>query len=263
MITLNNGDSLIAKLEGVVTANQPTYYVSFLDTLDVPGNSKGVLNSTSEVTIVSTPATDVKRLVSLGTIFNKDTTNVTVLLQVANGLDRTTLLRKTLLPNTKLEFGKDGYKSEGVDLAEALQGLTTPANLVNLCFTGASIYATVGEDVAIGDILYLKSDGKFWKADADVAGTTNGLVVLATTTILTNASGVLLTNGYIKNTSWSFTPGVPLYISATPGNATTTAPTSARLVGYAYSSNIINFHPEPLSSGLSEDDVISLILSYT
>lgn len=262
MITLNNGDSLIAKLENVVTANQPSYYVSFLDTDDMPGNSKGLLNSTSEVTIVGTPGVTEQRMIDIGTIFNKDTTDIAVVLQVANGANRYTLVRKVCVPNDKLEFGKLGYKAEGRDLAEALQGLSDPTSLVNLGFIGSSVYAIIGENVAIGDVLYLKSDGKFWKADADSLTTTSGMLAMATTTILANASGVLLREGYIKNTAWTMTPGVELYVSTSPGNPTTVAPTLKRVVGYSFSSNVINFNTGVLS-GLSENDVINLIVSYS
>jgi hypothetical protein len=63
----------------------------------------------------------------------------------------------------------------------------TPANLG---YSGVSFTATAGENVAIGDVCYMKSDGKYWLAKADVATTKMPGVVIATGTISANATGV-------------------------------------------------------------------------
>jgi hypothetical protein len=52
----------------------------------------------------------------------------------------------------------------------------------------------VGEDVAIGDILYLKSDGKFWKASNTSYALASGSLRIATEVILTDASGLVASN---------------------------------------------------------------------
>ena len=105
---------------------------------------------------------------------------------------------------------------------------------------------TVGEAVAIADLLYMKSDGKYHKADADAATTMPG-VVMAMEAISANASGRLLHYGYYRDDSWSWTVGGLLYVSPTPGNPTQTRPTGSgqqvQVVGHAIASNIIFFKP--------------------
>jgi len=46
-------------------------------------------------------------------------------------------------------------------------------------YTGWKINATAGETVVFPNLCYFKNDGKFWKTDADAAGTTEGLLAIA------------------------------------------------------------------------------------
>ena len=114
-------------------------------------------------------------------------------------------------------------------------------------FNGIIINDTVGEDVAIGDVLYLKNDGKWWQADADAEATTKGAIVMATDTILADADGVLLLMGFIRDDSWTWTVADELYVSCTPGNPTDTQPAGAgdvvRIVGWAMTATIVYFNP--------------------
>jgi len=107
---------------------------------------------------------------------------------------------------------------------------------------------TAGESVVIGDVCYLKSDGKFWKVDADAEATTKGFLVMATTSISADATGIFLLNGFIRDDTWTWTIGAELFCSTTPGNPTETQPSATgdivRLVGYAYSADIIYFNPD-------------------
>lgn len=115
-------------------------------------------------------------------------------------------------------------------------------------YSGTTISATAGEAVAIGDVCYLKSDGKFWKADADAESSSDGMLSMATAAISADASGVFLLKGLYRDDTWSWTTGSKLYISTTPGNPTATAPSETgdivRLVGYAYTADIVYFNPD-------------------
>lgn len=122
-----------------------------------------------------------------------------------------------------------------------------PAITTNLGYNGVFWSAAAGESVAFGDVCYLKSDGKFWKADADAETTAKGLLAMATAIIDANASGLFLQKGFIRNDSWNFTIGAELFVPLTPGNPAETKPSVVgdivRIVGYSYSANIIWFDP--------------------
>ena len=53
--------------------------------------------------------------------------------------------------------------------------------------------------------------------------------------------------GYIRDDTWAWTIGAPLYISVTPGNATATAVSGnadiKRIIGHAMSADVIYFNP--------------------
>ena len=108
--------------------------------------------------------------------------------------------------------------------------------------------AIAGEDVTFPDLCYLKSDGKYWKADADAIATTEGELVIVLETIAADATGDFLKRGYLRNNSWSFTIGDILYVDTISGSVTTTRPNSigdcVRRIGSVHKTNIIWFAPE-------------------
>lgn len=116
----------------------------------------------------------------------------------------------------------------------------------DLTVTGIISRDTVGENVVFGELLYMKSDGKYWRADADAAATMPASV-LATEVINADANGYLLHQGYVRDDSWNWTTGDLLYTSATVGDVTVTAPAGAgdqvQVVGYAVSADIMYFDP--------------------
>jgi len=58
---------------------------------------------------------------------------------------------------------------------------------------------------------------------------------------------VALSGSFVRDDSWSWTPGVPLYMSGTLGAITATKPTGSgdvvRTVGYAVHADYIFFSP--------------------
>jgi hypothetical protein len=115
-------------------------------------------------------------------------------------------------------------------------------------WSGTTMSAVAGETVALGDLCYLKSDGKFWLADADAQATADGMLAIATAAIAGDATGVFLLRGLFRDDTWAWTVGGKLYISATPGNPTQTAPSTTgqilRVVGHAYSADVLYFNPD-------------------
>jgi hypothetical protein len=118
-------------------------------------------------------------------------------------------------------------------------------------YSGIVATYTAGETMAIGEVGYLKSDGKIWKAKGDAVGTSGGcLLVMATAAVSAAATGTFLLYGYFRDDStFAMTPCVAQYISAaTAGTITETAPSTAgqmvRIVGYAQTADIICFCPD-------------------
>lgn len=104
----------------------------------------------------------------------------------------------------------------------------------------------VGENVVFGNILYIKSDGKLWKADT--SGTdTYPVLYMATETKTADATCNVLKYGYVKNTSWNWTVGGILYLSTT-GQITQTQPSTTdyivQVIGIAINATTINFNPQ-------------------
>jgi hypothetical protein len=113
--------------------------------------------------------------------------------------------------------------------------------------SGATTTLTAGEDLVIGDVCYVKSDGKMGKADADAIATSSALF-MATGTIANNASGTFLAWGLLRDDSaYNFTIGGLVYLSTTPGGITQTAPSGTddviQILGVAMTADIVFFTP--------------------
>ncbi len=107
---------------------------------------------------------------------------------------------------------------------------------------------TAGENLVFGNLAYWKSDSKWWKTDADVAATTNGILGIALETINADATGKILLYGFVRDDDWDWTVGQWLYVSLTTGEITGTAPAESgdqvRKIGVAYTADIIFFNPD-------------------
>ena len=111
--------------------------------------------------------------------------------------------------------------------------------------------ATVGESVAFPNLLYLKSDGKWWLADADAAATMPGLrMALESKTADQTCS--MLVAGRVRDDDWAWTVGGLIFASTTGGGLTQTAPSGSadivQIVGVAYHADKMLFAPEADSS---------------
>jgi hypothetical protein len=115
--------------------------------------------------------------------------------------------------------------------------------------SGDIISATAGENVAFGDVCYFKSDGKFWKTDADAVATAKGMLAMAIATISADAAGLFLVKGLARDDTWDWTVAAELYLdTATAGGLTETAPSGdediVRIAGYAKAADYVWFDPD-------------------
>jgi hypothetical protein len=104
-----------------------------------------------------------------------------------------------------------------------------------------------GETVAQWDLVRVHSDGEWHLADADAAGEQEAVAIAAAAGTDGNAMTVL-TKGTVRNDAWNWTIGGALYLSATAGGLTQTAPSTAthvvQKVGRALTADIIWFDPD-------------------
>lgn len=107
-----------------------------------------------------------------------------------------------------------------------------------------------GEALSFGQLVYLKSDGKWWKTNASAEATAKGMLrVVASASIEEDATGNFAMPGvYVRDDSWNWTVGVTLFVyDDTAGGLTETAPFDSgdivRVAGYAQAANIVFFNP--------------------
>ena len=131
--------------------------------------------------------------------------------------------------------------------AEALTNKTLAFTAApsNQTATGVIVPLTYGESIVLGDLRYVKSDGKVWKADANAIVFPVYGLALATASEGTN--NVLRCGVYRDDTRYNFTIGGLVYLSITAGGETQTIPAALndldQVVGTALSADVLDFCP--------------------
>ena len=124
----------------------------------------------------------------------------------------------------------------------------TPLSLADDSYVGDTIAGTAGEALAQWDAVYLKSDGKFWKAKADSSTTcpADGVAVAAASA---NGAVAVLVNGFFRDDGGpTLTVGGLIYLStATAGAITNTVPSTSghqgQILGRALAAQIRHIKP--------------------
>lgn len=116
--------------------------------------------------------------------------------------------------------------------------------------TGQGLFTTgtAGEALALGDAVYMKSDGEIYKAKGD-ASTTIPAIGIAYAAADAHATVTVLLHGLFRDDSYAFTAGQLLYVSAgTAGLVTSTAPAASgnqvQIVGVALTDDCIYVRPD-------------------
>jgi hypothetical protein len=122
----------------------------------------------------------------------------------------------------------------------------TPSPGSNQTGNGLTASMTAGETLAFGDPVYVKSDGKMWKADADTAGSFPALAV-SLGAAAANATVTVLFRGFARNDSWTWTVGGLVYLSTSSG-LTQTQPAGTdnaiQVIGVATAATILHVNPQ-------------------
>lgn len=105
-----------------------------------------------------------------------------------------------------------------------------------------------GYSSAIMDLVYLNANGKWLEADADATATSINLLGMALEAKTDGqAMNVALAGSFVRDDTFNWTIGVPLYVSGTLGAITATKPSGSgdvvRTVGYAVTADVIFFNP--------------------
>jgi hypothetical protein len=180
---------------------------------------------------------------------------------------RTFLVKRLLVPELNLKQNPEDYIGETITFMEYIPDMLSwvdslkmtsgagigliPALSSDHTSTGLIVDGiTVGENVVFGELCYLKSDGKYWKTDANAIATTQGQLLIALESITGDSAGKFLKRGYIRDDSWSFTIADILFVGATAGDVSNTKLAAVgdciRRIGYAYATNIVMFEPSQL-----------------
>jgi len=136
---------------------------------------------------------------------------------------------------------------------DVLASLVVAALGTNETWIGPTQSVTAGEILTIGEVAYLKSDGKYWLANADAEATADTKLVMATATIAADGTGIVLLPGPMSfmrvdaTTEWTVTAaGDVMFLSTTEGELTNdvsayTTGDIVRICGYMETAVILNF----------------------
>lgn len=146
--------------------------------------------------------------------------------------------------------GGAGVTADGVLLKDGkVTGdvVRTPAPGSDTTASGVKVTLTAGENLVFGEVCYVKSDGKIWKADADAIATSSALL-MALDSISADADGEFLITGFARNDAWSWTVGGLIFLSTTAGALTQTAPSGTddviQILGVATHADRMIFTPQ-------------------
>jgi len=144
-------------------------------------------------------------------------------------------------------------------VAKGGTGTTTYTALMNAIYDGSpdsdhtatgpqTNTLAAGYSTTIMDLVYLGSSSKWLEADSNATGTSINLLGIALEAKTdTQAMNVALPGSFVRDDSWTWTPGVPLYVHTTLGAITATKPTGSgdvvRTVGFAVHADMIYFNP--------------------
>jgi hypothetical protein len=118
---------------------------------------------------------------------------------------------------------------------------------------GIACRQIAGEKLVFGELCFLKSDGKVYRADADSVIYLPGLFLVAEKAgASANDTAIFLEDGYIRcDARWAWaTKGAVLYASGALGGLTDSAPTGSndgiQTVGVVETTDIVKFRPDLL-----------------
>jgi len=124
--------------------------------------------------------------------------------------------------------------------------ILVPAPTTDQASSGLIAPMTCGETTVFGNVGYIKSDGKLWLSSATSA-TTMPTIAMALEAGSANDIKNWIFQGFVRNDSWDWAVGGPVYVDIAAGGITQTTVTGtgnqAQIVGVALTSDSIIFNP--------------------
>jgi len=128
------------------------------------------------------------------------------------------------------------------------QGILVTAPGTNQTASGIKTTLTAGEALVFGNMVYMKNDGKVWKAAASGISTTP-VIGMCLNSVSANGTATILLCGRAYNSSWSLgTGGSEIYLTTSAGGFSTTPPSGVtgyvvQVLGVVLSATTIYFNP--------------------
>jgi len=137
------------------------------------------------------------------------------------------------------------FKQNNLDLGANHYIVVNPVPSADVTGTGIKGTMTVDANATgVGAALHIDADGNFIEADATASGT---MPCQAIALEAGTGSKEVMFVGFMRDDSWSWTPGGELYVSETGGALVQTAPSTAsacvQVVGIATHADRIFFNP--------------------
>lgn len=265
----------------IISTNIDVDGITNLDNVDIDGtlDVAGKVTVHAEIEMSNTDLKNVKAIDGGGDaiIFNDNLNmnqkNITGIVNLYGYSTNSIVLQNNLNVNSKnlqniqdLDVNGNADIEGTVDIANVLtvhngvvMSTTNITGIREIVFTEdpavdhtvSAITSTVQVDDAssvIGDVLKMSSDGHYDRAKADAEATLPAVVIA-----LSSGSGSkkILHYGYMRDNSWTWTPGQLIYVDPNNlGKITATKPTTAgdfiQVVGYAVTADIMLFNPNKL-----------------
>ena len=155
----------------------------------------------------------------------------------------------TATPTEKLTVSGNILTTGDVKLSDASSvNISTPTlSGANNTETGLTAQMLAGGAISAFDLVCIHTtNSEVVEADASTYATARAIGI-APAAISDTATGTILLQGFIRNDSWSWTPGSALYLSETAGAMTHTPPSTdgafVQVVGVALNSDVAYFNP--------------------
>ena len=154
------------------------------------------------------------------------------------------MTQNNIIPS-KTHMTSDGSDHSYIDQNVTVFSTPTFDELTITSNTTLQEVGRAGEALVAGDLVYLKSDGKYWKVNAAAYATTAGKIMIASESISADMTGRYYAKG--KFTTTGLTAGSTYFVSTTAGEFTATAPSTSgqfvRAIGVAISTTVLDFQP--------------------
>jgi hypothetical protein len=215
-------------MSGAAATSNPEFTVAYADSTSsslTEGALDGALNGTSDVTVVSAPASSTRRVIKWITIENKDTASVTLTVKYDNNGTQRIIAKVTL--DVGDTWTTDGTFSNTGALKTALSGVGS-GTVTSVALSGGTTGLTVsGSPITTSGTITLA--GTLAVANGGTGVTTStgsGSVVLSTSPTLTTPVLGTPTSGTLSNCTVDGTNKVG-YIGAPQSTNTTVAASDA------------------------------------